>query len=201
MQRVRRRQPTFDRSQVPPGTHPRGCDHPGCRETGEFRAPRSRKTLSEYFWFCLEHVRAYNAAWDYYRGMNAEEIEEARRADIVGNRPSWPLGVRGHDFRVDPEQIKAAFQRLFGEEFGDPRAEPPPAKRLLTEEEKALAVLDLPVSASPSELKARYKELVKRHHPDAHGGDKEAEERLKTINQAYSFLKARAQSEKLNAAD
>jgi DnaJ-domain-containing protein 1 len=201
MQRVRRRQPTFDRSQVPPGTHPRGCDHPDCRGSGEFRAPRSRKTLSEYYWFCLEHVRAYNAAWDYYRGMNAEEIEEARRADIVGNRPSWPLGVRGHDFRVDPEQIKAAFQRLFGEEFGDPRAEPPPAKRLLTEEEKALAVLDLPVSASPSELKARYKALVKLHHPDAHGGDKEAEERLKTINQAYSFLKARAQSEKLNAAD
>jgi curved DNA-binding protein CbpA len=38
-------------------------------------------------------------------------------------------------------------------------------------------------------LKARYKELVKRHHPDAHGGDKAAEERLKVINQAYSTLK------------
>src|SRR5262245_40316569 len=111
MQRVRRRQPTFDRSQLPPGAGPRGCDHPGCAEQGQFRAPRSRSSLSEYYWFCLDHVRAYNAAWDYYRGMKPDEIEAARRADIVGNRPSWPLGVRGHDFRVDPEQIKAAFQR------------------------------------------------------------------------------------------
>jgi hypothetical protein len=198
---VRRRQSPFDRSQLPPGSAPRSCDHPGCTAQGEFRAPRSRKELKAFYWFCLDHVRAYNAAWDYYRGMTPEDIEAARRRDIVGDRPSWPLGVRGHDFRVDPEQIKAAFQRLFGEEFGDPRKEPPPARKLLTEEEKALAVLDLPASASPSELKARYKALVKLHHPDAHGGDKEAEERLKTINQAYSFLKARAQSEKLNAAD
>jgi len=39
------------------------------------------------------------------------------------------------------------------------------------------------------EVKARYKELVKRHHPDTNGGDKEAEERLKLINQAYTTLK------------
>jgi DnaJ-domain-containing protein 1 len=201
MERVRRRRPNFDRPQIPPGANPRACDHPGCRESGEFRAPRSRTALDEFYWFCLEHVRAYNAAWDYYRGMSAEEIERARRNDIVGDRPSWPLGVRGHDFRVDPEQIKAAFARLFGEEFAEKRAEAPPPKRFQTEEEKALAVLDMPVTATPEELKARYKELVKRHHPDSHGGDKDMEERLKSINQAYSFLKARAQSEKLNAAD
>jgi len=29
---------------------------------------------------------------------------------------------------------------------------------------------------------------VKRFHPDANGGDKTAEERLKRINQAYTFL-------------
>jgi curved DNA-binding protein CbpA len=32
--------------------------------------------------------------------------------------------------------------------------------------------------------------LVKLHHPDAHGGDKVAEEKLKIINQAYATLKA-----------
>ncbi|MFZ0695495.1 MAG: DnaJ domain-containing protein, partial [Alphaproteobacteria bacterium] len=38
-------------------------------------------------------------------------------------------------------------------------------------------------------IKARYKELVKRHHPDTHGGDKAAEEKLKLINEAYGILK------------
>ena len=43
---------------------------------------------------------------------------------------------------------------------------------------------------TPVRLKARYKVLVKLHHPDAHGGDKVAEEKLKIINQAYATLKA-----------
>ena len=47
--------------------------------------------------------------------------------------------------------------------------------------------LDPPVTRET--IKARYKNLVKRHHPDANGGDKDAEERLKTINQAYAALK------------
>jgi DnaJ-class molecular chaperone len=37
-------------------------------------------------------------------------------------------------------------------------------------------------------VKARYKELVKRHHPDANGGDKSAEERFKTVSEAYRTL-------------
>jgi curved DNA-binding protein CbpA len=42
------------------------------------------------------------------------------------------------------------------------------------------------------EIRARYRALVKKLHPDANGGDKSAEERLKVVNQAYSTLKAAA---------
>ncbi len=38
-------------------------------------------------------------------------------------------------------------------------------------------------------VKSRYKELAKRHHPDANGGDRAAEERLKTINLAYAAVR------------
>ena len=76
----------------PPGG-PRPCDHPGCIHLGAYRAPRSRSSLRQYFYFCLDHVREYNAAWDYFRGMTATEIERMRRADVVGDRPSWPLGA------------------------------------------------------------------------------------------------------------
>ena len=178
----------------------RGCDHPDCAATGEFRAPRGREHLDEYLWFCLDHVRAYNAAWDYYRGMSEDQIERERRFDTVGRRPTWPMGPRGrlHAGRVDPEALRAAFRRLFGdEEFPEEivRARPP------TPEEEALKVLELSPGASAAEVKAQYKALVKLHHPDANGGDKAAEERLKSINQAYSFLKAQANLAKHAAGD
>ncbi len=50
-------------------------------------------------------------------------------------------------------------------------------------------IMDLNAPLTLTGLKARYKELVKQHHPDANGGDKLAEERLKEINEAYSTLK------------
>ena len=71
------------------------------------------------------------------------------------------------------------------------REEPAGAHRppLKSPEGKAFSILGLDPSASLSELKARYKELVKTHHPDRNGGDKLAEERLKDINDAYSTLR------------
>ena len=50
-------------------------------------------------------------------------------------------------------------------------------------------------------VKTRYKELAKRHHPDANGGDKAAEERLKTINIAYAAVRSKLTPEpRLQAA-
>ena len=54
----------------------------------------------------------------------------------------------------------------------------------------ALDVLNLEAGASLHQIKARYKELVKRFHPDANGGDRGAEERLKRVIQAYAVLRA-----------
>ena len=70
------------------------CAHPGCDLAGEFRAPRSRDALDSYFWFCLEHVREYNAAWNYYADMDDAAVEAEVRKDIVWRRPTWPLGTR-----------------------------------------------------------------------------------------------------------
>jgi DnaJ-class molecular chaperone len=56
-------------------------------------------------------------------------------------------------------------------------------------EKDALEVLELSWPVSQTNLKARYKELVKRHHPDANGGNRTAEEKFKEINAAYSTLR------------
>ncbi len=163
--------------------HLRACDRAGCPHEGEFRAPKSRTDLNNYFWFCLEHVREYNLSWDYYAGMTTEEIEAELRRDTTWQRPTWPLGQTPgtRRVRIDPEHIRDPFG--FFDDMG-----PNPKARPLTPEEEAARALDLTLPVTAPALKRRYKELVKLHHPDANGGDKAAEERFKQINQAYKTL-------------
>ena len=54
----------------------------------------------------------------------------------------------------------------------------------------AMDTMQLSHNATLIEIKARYKELVKRFHPDANGGDRGAEERLKQVIKAYGVLRA-----------
>jgi hypothetical protein len=175
------------------GVDSRNCQHPECAEPGLYRAPRSREQLREYYWFCLEHVRAYNSAWNYCAGFSEADFEAQARGQACWERPTWRLG-EWHTAR--PEAAMASFAETFGieegEEAGDNRSRqrqerPPPAAT----DDKALAVLGLAPAATWAEIKARYKRLVKRYHPDANGGDRQAEERLKVINQAYSTLRKR----------
>lgn len=174
---------------VPPT---RLCDHPGCEAGGDFRAPRSRIELDRYYWFCLDHVRAYNAAWNYYAGMSEREIEAEIRRDTVWQRPSWKLGQRhgpAYEARLrDPFFLYDAKPGNRQRRAGSPGADA--SARVASAREQALAVFDIDAPFTQTSLKARYKVLVKLHHPDAHGGDKEAEEKLKIINQAYTTLKA-----------
>jgi hypothetical protein len=178
-----------------PETPARPCDHPGCVAGGEFRAPKSRLELRDYYWFCLDHVRAYNTAWNYYAGMSDREIEAEIRRDTVWQRPSWRLGDRhGPGYA---ERIRDYFGMLSGtgggssdRRRGNGDRAPDAERRALSAREQALSVFEIEPPFTQISLKARYKTLVKLHHPDAHGGDKAAEEKLKVINQAYATLKA-----------
>jgi len=174
----------FERSE--PAGQTQLCDHAGCAAAGLYRAPKSRDRLNEYFWFCLDHVRDYNRAWNYYAGMNPEQIERQLRIDTVWDRPTWPLGRWGMHKRIFggdfiPEDI---------DPFGERRPPAPPAPKSKTD--LALAELDLAPGSTVEQIKKRYKTLAKALHPDANGGDKAAEERLKSINLAYSTLKSSA---------
>jgi DnaJ-domain-containing protein 1 len=163
--------------------HP--CEHPGCVADGPFRAPKARNALNEFRWFCLEHVREYNARWNYFAGMSPEEVERQTRADTTWQRPTWRLGQFGPGFR--PEGMSDPFG-LFRD--AHPRAAPeaPPTRQVGAAERRALNVMDLEPSTTLKEIKMRYKELVKRFHPDVNQGDKDAEERLKQVIQAYNHL-------------
>src|ERR1700710_495594 len=88
-----------------PAAPGRTCEMPSCCGMGEYRAPKSRTTLQDYWWFCLEHVRAYNASWDFYKGMSPGQIEAQLRADTSWQRPSWPLGHVGSGQAWEPDAL------------------------------------------------------------------------------------------------
>lgn len=175
-----------------PHASERPCDMPGCCEAGQFRAPKSRDKLTDYRWFCLEHVRQYNRAWDYLKGMSEAEIEAFQRDSTTWQRPTWPFAGAPHRTQ---EEILRRLRRDFASGFeagGERTKEAGPEGRPagpLSEAARALDTLDLRPSATFDEVKARYKVLAKTLHPDANGGDHEAEERLKVVNQAYAVLR------------
>ena len=117
--------------------------------------------------------------------MSAAEIEREIRNDTVVAAPDLADGRRagrrfGRASRLRPVRFRRR-QR--------PRARAAAAGRC-RRRKQALAIFNLVPPMTLAGLKARYKEFVKLHHPDAHGGDKAAEERLKIINLAYATLKA-----------
>jgi hypothetical protein len=177
----------YDPDPAAPG---RGCDVPGCPHEGEYRAPKSRDMLREYFWFCLDHVRAYNAAWDFYKGMSPGQIEAHMRDDTGWQRPTWPLGRLGggmpeEDLVHDRLDILGAAGMRQGRASQGRQGHGAPADL-----RQPLDTLGLAWPVSLDEVKSRYKELAKRNHPDANGGDRAAEERFKTINLAYAQVRS-----------
>lgn len=199
----------FDRIRIRPRNHqePRReaptCAWEGCDQPGIYRAPKGNRAVGEYHNFCLEHVRHYNTAFNFFSGMSSEEMEEhLRHSAETDGRPSWGFGAkadskgprypRGHmrDSRqrgyTDPLNI---FARYNWQQSKSPQKER--TRPLHEPDRRALETLGFHGHAAAAEIKAAYKKLVKRHHPDANGGDKSSEDRLRAIIAAYSHLKAK----------
>jgi len=186
--RVKPEQKQASRPDLPP------CDHPGCRLAGEFRAPMGRLREGEYFCFCLEHVREYNASYNYFNGMSPEAVALFQREAVVGHRPTWSMGGphAGTSFGAERDDRSR---------MGDPASmfprggrryscEEPRQKRYGIAALQALGQLGLDDSADADAIRTRYKDLVKRLHPDANGGDRSNEGKLREIIRAYHYLRS-----------
>jgi len=172
------------------------CAWRGCTHTAEFRAPKGRGHEGEFYMFCSEHVRRYNASYNYFDGMSDSEIEKYVESAVYGHRPTWKVGAnswahgtrhtrpRSENGRASNAQAFHAWRAKQGD-----AAPGPTSRHLKPLERKAMNTLDLEPGATREDIKARFKELVKRHHPDLNGGDRGSEEKLREIIQAYNYLK------------
>ena len=177
------------------------CQWKGCDKPGRFRAPKGRGREGEFYLFCQEHVRQFNASYNYFDGMSDNEVEDFRKDATYGHRPTWKVGenayVGGKRRAPNADDINRVRQSSGSDAQGfhawrakQERSEAKrPQRKLKPLEKKSLKVLGLAEGAEREEIKSRFKALVKRHHPDANGGDRGSEEKLREIIQAYNYLK------------
>ncbi|MGO4707057.1 J domain-containing protein [Microvirga sp. 2MCAF38] len=198
--------PFFDRIRIKPAAdEPRetegpGCEHPGCAALGEHRAPKGRNREGQYWRFCLEHVRAYNASYNYFDGMSDSALAAYQKDALTGHRPTQAMGVNSAGSGAESATIRDwAYSDplgiLRGKDFTQTRrsrAAPaePRKPRYTGAAKRALDVLGLDENADGPAIKAQYKALVKQFHPDANGGDRSFEERLRDIIKAHDTLKS-----------
>jgi hypothetical protein len=191
--------PLFDRIRVKPARDRRPktggpvCEWHGCKEKATHRAPKGRQNEKEYWRFCLEHVREYNQAYNFFAGMNDAAVMAYQKDAMTGHRPTWKMGTGKANTRADFRAFGSSADpfSLFGDGMrAEQKARAEAARPVRNAERKALDTLGLESGATPHQVKMRFKELVKRHHPDANGGDRSTEDRLIEIIQSYNYLKS-----------
>lgn len=174
-----------------PGERP--CDHPGCRTAATAKAPKSRDMLNEHYWFCQPHAAEYNKQWDFFSGMSEAQVRKHMEARATGERPTWEFKAssRAREAASFSQKVgtgQGSYQDPFGIFGARKESKAEPARRLGKLERNALADLDLEDDADSAKIRARYKELVKRCHPDSNGGDRSAEAKLQRVLKAYKTL-------------
>lgn len=192
----------FDRIRVRPDPQAEAkakapvCAWVGCEEPGTHKAPMGRDREGSYYHFCVDHVRQYNKSYNYFSGLGDQDIQAYLKASMTGHRPTWKMGSNSSG-AMPSDKPSGAPRRwskhnrptfdLFGED-GAKRPQTQPRKPR-TLEVKALETLSLPQNAAGETIRVRYKALVKQYHPDANGGDRGTEDRLREVIQAYKLLK------------
>lgn len=179
----------------------RGCEAPGCAEPGEFRAPGEQRPgfdgPGQYRWFCLDHVRQFNAGYDYFAGMSSEEILRAqspihgweRETRAFSPTAGIDQAPRWADF-ADP--LEAISRRARARKDAMGRGARAGGRPVSPEEQRALDVLGLSAVSGRKELRSRYSLLVRRYHPDRNGGDRSMEKKLQQVVEAYQLLRKAA---------
>ena len=166
------------------------CDKETCENKGDYKAPKSRSNLNNYYFFCLKHVTEYNKSWDFYKGLSVDQIELSIRKDTVWDRPSWPLKGNPSNVMDQLKEFLINDYSLFEKEkeIQDFLRNKLVDENVTNEEHKSLKILELKLPISVDEIKKRYKKLVKIFHPDVNDDNKNAERKFKEITEAYKIL-------------
>jgi hypothetical protein len=171
-------------------TSTRQCDHPGCPERGQYRAPKSPDALDDYFWFCKDHVREYNLKWNFFSGQSEDEIFETQERERIWGRATRPFaGTRDENRAWARLGVEDPHEILGDNATRNPGKSITGTRRLPPTERKALEILDARDHWSRPEIRKQYKSLVKDLHPDMNAGNRSDEDRLQEVVWAWDQIK------------
>ena len=162
------------------------CDWNNCSEIGEYKAPVEKDNSKNFRLLCLTHVKEFNKNWNYFSGMNEEQICEFIKSDMTWHKPTQSFSSSDNFFKIlwnnalKDEIDKSKFNSQFShmQKF-----------RFSHNDVKAFSILGLSVGLKWKKIQEKFKKLVKKFHPDMNLGNKKYEDKLKVITLAYTQLK------------
>ena len=161
------------------------CDWNNCFEAGEYKAPVEKDNSKNYRLLCLKHVKEFNRNWNYFAGMTDNQVIEFLKSDMTWHKKTQSFSSSDNFFKVLWNNALDDKLNIFkSSNFRDFK------KTKVSQQDKdALQVMELNEEVKWDQIQSKFKELVKKYHPDKNQGDKKFEDKLKKITLAYSQLK------------
>ncbi len=162
------------------------CDWNNCSKIGEYKAPIEKDNSKRYRLLCLEHIKEFNKNWNYFSGMNDDQVIDFLKSDMVWHKPTQSFSSPDNFFKVlwnnalkdelDKEKLKSNLNHMGQFRYNH-------------KDIKAFEILGISVGSRWGKIYDKFKLLVKKFHPDMNSGNKKFEEKLKSITLAYTQLK------------
>ena len=155
-------------------------------DTGEYKAPIEKDNSKRYRLLCLAHVKEFNKNWNYFKGMDDEQVFDFLKSDMTWHKPTQSFSSSDNFFKVlwnntlkdefDKTKLRGEYNHMNQFKFD-------------ANDIKAFSILGVSVGQKWEQIQDKFKTLVKKFHPDINLGNKEYEEKLKLITLAYTQLK------------
>jgi len=157
------------------------CDWNNCLEEGKYKAPIEKDNSKKFRLLCLIHVKEFNKNWNYFQGMNDNQIYDFIKSDMTWHKPTQSFSSSDNFFKILwnnalKDELNGKFNHLNKFKFNH-------------NDLKAFSILGLSVGLKWEKIQEKFKKLVKKFHPDMNLGNKKYEDKLKVITLAYTQLK------------
>jgi len=162
------------------------CDWNNCSEEGSYKAPIEKDNSKKFRLLCLIHVKEFNKNWNYFQGMNDNQIYDFIKSDMTWHKPTQSFSSSDNFFTIlwnnalkdelNKYKLNGKFDHISNFKFNH-------------NDLKAFSILGLSVGLKWAKIQEKFKKLVKKFHPDMNSGNKKYEDKLKIITLAYTQLK------------